>query len=400
MINPDSLNNLSCENPMLRHTLGSLALAHHWLVSYRGGERVLAEFRKLFGNVPVYTLVYRNSAIPGWVAGSEIYDSWLGRLPYVKRYYRALLPLYPHAVSGIRVSQHMKFLLSSDASVIKGIKLPQGAVHVCYCHSPPRYLWDMTNDYVRNSSGLGVLGRTVFKKFVPYVRSFDYRAAQNVTAFIANSQFVAGRIEQFYKRDAHVIYPPINCAEFNPEHPQEDFYLIVSQLVPYKRVDLAVQACSRTKRKLIVIGEGPELPALRRIAGYSVTFLGWQPFSVVKYHMERCRAFLYPQMEDFGISAVEAQAAGRPVIAYGQGGALETVIDEKTGVIFEQQSAEALEAALTRFEQIDANQWRWVAHTNAQKFDVSRFKQEISSYLMTRWPGSFSYASSNAASEM
>lgn len=362
----------------------SVALAHHWLVTDRGGEKVLGELRRIFPHAPIATLVLRRGEIPDWVIGNEVVTSWLQRLPLASRFYKQMLPLHPAAISRLKVPEGTRLVISSDASMIKGLRLPSGCEQVCYCHSPPRYLWDMADQYLESAS-VSRIGALAFSMTRRFARRFDNRSARNVDHFIANSQFVASRINKFYGRIADVIYPPVDLSRFSFERDFSDFYLIVSQLVPYKRVDVAVRACTLMDRRLVVIGEGSEMAALKAIAGPTIEFLGRQDFSVVKRHFETCRAFLNPQIEDFGITAVEAQAAGRPVIALRDGGALEIVCDMRTGVFFDEQKVDSLIDAIGRFESIRCD-WRLHCRENAMRFSAERFRREMARFLSTRYP--------------
>jgi glycosyltransferase involved in cell wall biosynthesis len=272
--------------------------------------------------------------------------------------------------------------------MIKGIPLPDGAVHVCYCHSPPRYLWGFEDSYLESSSHHNRLGRLLFTASLPRLREFDRRMAQKVNRFIANSRCVQERIARYYGRESAVIYPPVDIEAFRPDRPREDFYLVVSALVPYKRIDLAVDACARLGRRLVVIGTGPEESDLRRRGGEHVTFLGWQSIEIVRDHFERCRAFLFPGIEDFGITPCEAQAAGAPVIAFNQGGALETVRDGMTGIYFDTQSVASLIDGIKRFEAssgISAQMCR----ANVQHLRPERFRREIRQFLEREYPSHF-----------
>lgn len=272
--------------------------------------------------------------------------------------------------------------------MVKGLRVAPRGAHVCYCHSPPRYLWDMQEDYIRGLAG--GFARSIFRFSVNRARSFDYRAAQRVTHFLANSKFVAARIATFYGRDATVIYPPVSVEDFEWSRPSEDFYLLVTQLTPYKRADLAVRTFSQMGKRLVVIGEGTEMRALRALAGPTVLLMGRQSFPVVKDHFERCRAFLYPQIEDFGITAVEAQAAGKPVIAYRAGGALETVVEGETGVFFDEQTPESLIAAVAGFEAAGVGRFSSArCRANAERFGPRRFREEIKGFLTRCYPELF-----------
>jgi glycosyltransferase involved in cell wall biosynthesis len=394
----------------------SVVLANHWLVTYRGGEKVLAEFRRLFPAAPMAALVCKCGEIPDQILGENVNTSPLQWIPWSWKYYKAFLPLHPWAFGRLFVPVATRFVLSSDAAMVKGLRLPEGAQQVCYCHSPPRYLWDLQDDY---TDGLGVVKRIIFNWSVSRARAFDYAAAQRVDRFIANSGFVADRIKRSYGRESEVIYPPVAVNDFSPNRQSEDFYLLVTQLTPYKRADLAVKAFSKLGKRLVVIGEGSEFKTLQSIAGPTVQMLGRQPFTVVKDHFERCRAFLYPQIEDFGITSVEAQAAGKPVIAFRAGGALETVIDGETGLFFDQQTPESLADAVNRFEErflvpvgrlssrvpevgsearVDrekassvlelelSTSTRLACRKNAERFRPERFRAEIKAFLTRYYP--------------
>jgi glycosyltransferase involved in cell wall biosynthesis len=368
----------------------SVHLAHHWLVGMRGGEAVLEQFSLLCPEAPIHTLVANPAKLSEALQRHRIETSFLQRLGGIRRY-KEMLPLFPLAVGRMRVPKTATFVLSSDAAVIKGLRMPEGVPHVCYCHSPPRYLWDQQETYAKQTSGLGAFGRFVFRAVTPYVRRFDQNAARGVDHFIANSGFVAERIRRCYGREAAVIYPPVNVGAFEADRPRGDFYLIVSELAPYKRVDLAVEVFTRLGEPLVVIGDGPEMPRLRAMAGPTVNLMGRQPSAVLKEHYERCAAFLYPQVEDFGITAVEAQAAGAPVIALAAGGALESVLDDETGVFFPEQKVESLMRAIKHFEERRALLTPSNCRRNAERFRTERFRVEILGFLKLHYPSHFGF---------
>lgn len=363
------------------------ALAHHWLVRMRGGEKVLEQFCLLFPSAPIHTIVADPANLSDIIRAHPIRPSPLRFIPRNAQHYKSLLPLFPFAVRGMKVARDTRFVLSTDASVVKGLTCPPGTAHVCYCHSPPRYLFDMQETYAKHTAGLGALGRIVFRFVTPYVRRFDLAAAQRVTHFIANSKFVQDRIKKFYGRDSAVIHPPVDVHAFDHTRTADDFFLIVSELVPYKRVDIAIDAFNQLGKPLVIIGDGSEMAALRQRAGPTIRFLGRQPFAALKDHNERCRAFLYTQIEDFGITAVEAQAAGRPVIAFRRGGALESVIEGKTGMFFDEQTPESLADAVTRFEKQTFEPAE--CRANAERFRPEEFRAKLRHHLTAHLPEYF-----------
>lgn len=356
-------------------------LLHHWLVTYRGGEKVLDQFMRLYPDSAIGTLVYSQRLLPKSITKKEVIASCLNGMPGADRIYREMLPLHPWAIRRMQVPEGVRWILSSDAAMIKGVPVPQGVKHVCYCHSPPRYLWGMADQYVKNAGIKGALKGVALKSVLGYLKRFDYAAAQRVDQFVANSRFVAGRIKRAYGRSSIVVYPPVDVGSFSWDRPKQKFHLIVSHLVPYKRVDLAVQAYRNLPVKLIVIGDGPEKGRLQSMANGNIHFLGSQPFAKLKDYMETAAAFVYPQIEDFGITAIEAQAAGCPVIAYKAGGAEETVVDGRSGVFFDVQEREALEAAAMR-----VISGEYVFHPEelnsiASSFSADRFCREMAGVL-------------------
>jgi glycosyltransferase involved in cell wall biosynthesis len=288
-----------------------------------------------------------------------------------------MLPLFPWAARSIRIDEQTDFVLCSDAAVIKGAPVPQKAKLVCYCHSPPRYLWDLQQEYAERASNLGLVGRTVFRLVAPRVREFDRLAAQRVDVFVANSRFVAERIKRCYGKESAVVHPFVDLENFTPaaSDARGNFYLIVSQLVPYKRVDLAIDAFNKSGKRLLIIGEGPEREALQQRAGRTIEFLGAQSVNVLREHYQRCRALIFPGVEDFGITPLEAMASGRPVIAYSKGGVSESVLARQTGLFFHDQTAQALASAVEEFEGRD-----WspsVCRDRAEQFSRRRFRDEM-----------------------
>lgn len=366
-----------------------IALAHHWAVSMRGGEKVLEQFAYLFPGAPIYTLVANLPQLSAEFHRHPIHTSPVMRFPGGLKYYKKLLPLFPRAYRSIHVKGKPRLLLSSDASLVKGLSYEADVPHVCYCHSPPRYLWGLQEAYLQHTAGLNGLGRAVLQSITPYLQRFDLEAARRVDHFIANSSFVQTRIREHYGRESEVIHPPVAVDDFHCGQPAEDFYLVISELVPYKRIDLAVETFNRLGKRLVIIGSGSEHEALQAHAKANITFLGRQPFPVLKQHIEHCRALIFPGVEDFGITPLEAQAAGRPVLAFGEGGALETVIDGVTGAFFHEQSADALTEALLAFEKNAGEFSPEACRQNAERFSPAHFQAKMKQFLAAKLPEIF-----------
>jgi glycosyltransferase involved in cell wall biosynthesis len=351
-------------------------------VSRRGGERLFEEMASLFPEAGISTLFLRRETLTPAMAARRWQVSPLGGIAPRFVDHRKLLPLYPWALRRMRVPAGTELLLTSEAALIKGLRKPPGCMHVCYCHSPARYLWDMADEYASQSAGMGGPGRWLFRKVLPRLRRFDREAAMQVDHFIANSRFVAERIRRIYGREAEVIYPPVDVARFSgPDEPPGDYFFIVSEQVSYKRVDIAVDACARSGRKLVVAGDGPERRKLETLAGPTVQFVGRVNDAEVVRLMRGCRAFLHPQIEDFGIAAVEAQAAGRPVIAYRGGGAMETVREGETGLFFDEQTPESLIVALARFDAAPDRISSVTCRAQAARFSAERFRMEVRAFV-------------------
>lgn len=348
-----------------------MALAHHWLTGMRGGERVLQEIAAIVGPVPIYTLLARHERLTPELLAHEIRVSFLQRIPLVRRRHRWALPLMPRAAARMDLTAY-DVVICSDAGLAKAMRWRPEALCICYCHSPPRYVWDLYDQYRREA---GRIGGLLLAATAGRIRERDHAAAQRVAVFVANSHFVAERIRRHYGRKAVVIYPAVRLADVAADSPPEDFYLVVCELVGYKRVDLAVQACSRLGRRLIVIGEGPQLRRLRKLAGPTVRFLGFRDDATVRDHMRRCRALLFCGEDDFGLTPVETQSFGRPVIAFGRGGACETVLDGRTGLWFRDQTVESLIEAMKRFEEGSPRLWVPQAiREHARQFDAALFR--------------------------
>jgi glycosyltransferase involved in cell wall biosynthesis len=366
-----------------------VALVHYWYVRRRGGERVLEVLADMFPQADIFMLVYDPGSLADSIKAHKITGSFLQKLPQVKRYYGALLPFFPIALEQLRLDEY-DLVISQESGPAKGVITRADACHICYCHTPMRYLWDMYHDYL-DDAPFGPLGRAFYSLVSHYLRQWDYASAARVNHFVASSQNGAKRIRKYYGRESDVIYPPVDVDSFSVSDAHDDFYLVVSPLVPYKRIDLAVEACNVLRRRLIVIGDGPEKSALMKVAGPTVAFLGFQTDKVVREHYRRCRAFLFPGEEDIGLTPIEAQASGRPVIAYGRGGAVETVggfypgedadPEEATGLFFAEQSADSLMEAILAFEAVA---WKFspaLIRAQAERFDVRHFKDQLGNFI-------------------
>lgn len=344
-----------------------VSLAHHWIMSYRGGEKVLEQFAKLYPDSDISVLCHDPRIDVPAIRNRKINATWLNSVPAISNLYKHLLPLHPNAIKQLRIASDVDLLISSDASLIKGIRTSEATTHVCYCHSPPRYLWEMGEEYKRAST----LNRLLLDRFAASLKAFDFESAQRVDHFIANSKFVAGRIKRYYQRDSVVVYPPVDTEAFDHTRPRKDYDLVLSELTPYKRIDLAVSAYTKLNKRLVVIGDGSERKRLESISGPSIQFLGRQSFASLRRHLESCRALVFPGIEDFGITPVEAQAAGAPVIAFRAGGALETVVEDHTGRFFDEQNVDSLVSVVESFNELAFVPSRM--RMNAERFSQNQF---------------------------
>ena len=354
-----------------------------------GAERILEHFLEMFPAAPIYTLVRDETKLTQVIRNRTAFTSFLQQVPGAVRHYQKCLPIFPAAVGNLGVARGTDFVLSIDASVIKGMDIPFGIPHVCYCCSPARYLWDLMDEYATQASWLGAFGRMVFNATAPNVQRFDYKSAQKVSEFVAISTVAAERIKKFYRREASIIFPPVSVENFDASSSKEDFYFIATRLVPYKRVQLAVEACNFLKRRLIIAGEGSEMAHLKQIAGPTIELRGRVAFDELRQLYSRCRAFLYPQFEDFGITALEAQASGRPVIAFRKGGVIDTVIDGETGLFFAEQTVASLVDAINEFERNENTFLPEACRRNAKRFSPDAFRAKWREYLTSHYPQYF-----------
>ena len=365
-----------------------VALVHYWYVRQRGGERVLDVLAEMFPQADIFVLLYDPAALSDAVRGHRVRASFIQKLPWAKKCYPALLPLFPLALEQLRLDDY-DLVISHEAGPAKGIITRAATCHLCYCHTPMRYLWDMYHSH-RRAAPLGAMGRSLYALAAHYLRQWDYLSAARVDDFAASSQNGASRIRKYYRRTSEVIYPPVDVSAFTPAESHEDFYLVISPLVPYKRVDLAIAACNLLSRPLVIIGEGPMRKSLEKTAGPTIRFLGYQPGAVVRDHYRHCRAFLFSGEEDIGLTPIEAQASGRPVIAFGHGGALETVIgafshtkdlERATGLFFDEPTPQSLADAILRFEAVEDRFSSSFIRAHAEQFDKRHFVARMGDFV-------------------
>lgn len=363
-----------------------IAIVHDWLVTIAGAEKVLAEIIALYPDADLFSMVdFLSDSERKALSGKVAKTSFIQALPKARTKYRSYLPLMPLAVEQLDLSAY-DLIISSSHAVAKGVITGPDQLHICYCHSPIRYAWDMQSQYLKEAGLTKGLKSWVARILLHRIRNWDYRTANGVDYFISNSDYISRRIWKVYRRESETIYPNVSVDDFKVVAEKEDFYLTASRMVPYKKMDLIVSAFSRMPDKqLVVIGDGPQFDKVKASAAANVKILGYQEFQVLRDHMQRAKAFVFAAEEDFGIVPVEAQACGTPVIAFGKGGALETVLDGKTGVLFHEQTEQAICAAVARFEadfQADTLLIRAHAESFSQKVFQKKFRNFVSEKVM------------------
>lgn len=365
-----------------------VAIVHYWWLSNRGGEAVCTAIAELYPDADLYIHVCDEDlvrkSLPEKFTG-KIYKTFISRLPAAKKHYQKYLPLMPLALEQLDLNEY-DLVISSESGPAKGVITRPDAIHICYCHSPMRYIWDMYHNYMSTS---GKFIKLLFPFIAHKLRIWDRLSADRVDYFISNSKFVSSRIRKYYRRESKVIFPPVSVSNFDENHERENFYLCLGQLVSYKRADLAVDAFNELGLPLIVVGEGELFKKLEERAKSNVTLMGRQPFSVIQDLLQRCKGLVFPGMEDFGIVPIEAMAAGAPVIAYAKGGALETVVDGVTGLYFYEQTVDALIEAVKKIEEgsIEFSKEKLRSHANG--FNKDRFKDEIKKFIDEKLVGKF-----------
>jgi glycosyltransferase involved in cell wall biosynthesis len=360
-----------------------VALVHYWLITWRGGEHVLRAIADIFPQADIFTHVANPELVARELPGRTVQTTFIAKLPFARRMYRSYLPLMPLALESLDLRSY-DLVVSSEAGPAKGVITAPHASHVCYCHSPMRYVWDRYYDY---RAGSGLVTRLLMPPIAHYLRMWDQLSAQRVDHYLANSQFVAQRIATYYRRSAQVIHPPVAVDSFDASRASEDFYLSVGQLVAYKRPELLVRAFNELGKPLVIIGEGEMLSRLRALAAPNVRLLGRQPFDVIRDHYARCRALVFAGVEDFGIAPVEAMASGKPVIAYGYGGLRETVVEGLSGMFFHEQSPGAIVRAIRDFESRMMAFDPAAIRAHAARFSVQEFKTRFAAFVDTLGAG-------------
>jgi len=358
-----------------------VALVHDYLNQYGGAERVLEAFCEIWPDAPIYTLVYDRQKTGRAFEGRRIKTSFLQKIPFVKSHHRPFLMLMPLAIESFDLAKY-DVVISDSASFAKGVITRPNTLHICYCHTPTRYLWDDSHKYIREFGYPGFV-KKIIPLFMNYLRIWDEAAASRPDKFIANSQCVKERIKKYYGQNSEVINPPVKTDIFYVADRTENYFLAAGRFLSYKRFDLIISAFNRLGWPLKIIGSGPELKRLKNIAGQNIEFLGQVPDSKIRDFYANCQAFIFPQEEDFGIVAAEAMASGRPVVAYSAGGALEIVKDGETGILFGEQSVDSLIGALKRFKETKFDSR--LIRQHALGFDKEIFKGKIKEFVEKSW---------------
>ncbi|HHP7245928.1 MAG TPA: glycosyltransferase [Elainellaceae cyanobacterium] len=362
-----------------------VAVVHEWLVNYAGSERVVEQILSLYPDAALYSLVnFLDNSSTDFIHHRPVHTSFIQNLPFATRSFRSYLPLMPLAIEQLDVSGY-DVVISSSHAVAKGVITRADQLHISYVHTPIRYAWDLQHQYLQGAGLKSGIKGAIARLILHYLRLWDLASANRVDHFVANSHYVARRIWKTYRRRSTVIYPPVAVQRFDPHCQRENFYFVLARFVPYKQVELIVAAFVRLGLPLVVMGDGPDGRKLRRLAAPNIQFLTPQSETVVASYMARCKAFVYAAEEDFGIAAVEAQAAGAPVIAFGKGGVTETVIPGKTGLFFLEQSVESLIESIKEFESGIHHFSPDYARQNAERFAPERFRQDFSQFVEQKW---------------
>jgi glycosyltransferase involved in cell wall biosynthesis len=363
-----------------------IAFVHEWLTTYAGSEKVLEVMLEDFPNADVFCLIdYLPKEHRVGSFDRVFRTTYLQNIPFIGKIYRYMLPLMPFSIEQLDLSGY-DVIISNCHAVAKGVITGPDQLHICYCYSPMRYAWDLQAQYLEESSMRTGVRSLIARWLLHRIRGWDHRAAQNVDHFIACSAYIGRRIRKAYHRSSTVIYPNVAVDDFVIDGPRGDFYMTSSRMVPYKKMHLIVEAFSKMPdRRLVVIGDGPQFRRCKALAGPNVKLMGYQSHSVLLWHMQRARAFVFASEEDFGITPLEAQACGTPVLAFSRGGAAETVIDQVTGLHFHEQSAAAIQEVVRKFETVEDSFEPRVIRSNALRFSTARFRDEFRQYVSAKW---------------
>lgn len=362
--------------------INTIAVVHEWLITFAGSESVVEQILTLYPDADLYSLVdFLPEADRGALLGKKARTSFIQYLPCARSKYRSYLPFMPYAVERFDLSKY-DIILSSSHAVAKGVRKRSGQLHICYCHTPMRYAWDLKEQYLREARlDKGIRGYAA-RRILDRLQAWDARTAEGVDYFIANSRYIADRIKRAYERESTVIYPPVDVERFGLCTEKDDYYLAASRIVPYKRINLIVEAFAHMPdRQLVVIGDGPGFNEIKSTASSNIVLLGYQSQDVLIKYLQRAKAFIFAAEEDFGILPVESQACGTPVIAFGRGGALETVIEGETGIFFFEQTSADIQNAVDKFEQIGRKFSPILLRNNAERFGRKRFQHEYKSFV-------------------
>jgi glycosyltransferase involved in cell wall biosynthesis len=359
-----------------------VALVQDWLTEMGGAEKVFKQFYHLYPDADVYTLVYDREILRQLqIPEKKVTASFIQKLPFAKKKYRNYLPLFSLAIESFDLSSY-DLIISSSYCVAKGVLTNAQQKHICYCHSPVRYAWDLHHQYLQEAGLKKGFKAFLVKYFLHKLRIWDVISTNRVDDFVSNSDFIKQRIKKVYARNATVIYPPVEIEKFKVKENKEDYYFTCSRMVPYKKIDLIVETFSKLPdKKLVVIGSGPDFDKIKKLASSNITLLGYQPFEVLHNYMMNAKAFVFAAEEDFGIVPLEAQACGTPVIAFKKGGALETVLEDITGVFFEHQTIESLQQAIFKFENIHQNFDSSLIRKNAERFGTDVFLSRVNKFI-------------------
>ncbi|MEW5952058.1 MAG: glycosyltransferase family 4 protein [Elusimicrobiota bacterium] len=360
-----------------------IAIIHDWLVTYAGAERVLEQIIDLFPESDLFSLIdFLPENKRFFIKNKKVNTSFIQYLPFAKAKYRSYLPLFPTAIESFDLSEY-DLIISVSHCVAKGVKIKSGQKHICVCCSPVRYAWDLREQYLSEAKLDSGIKKIIADKILDYIKEWDIRTINRVTDYIAISKYISDRIKNNYNKESSVIYPPVDINKFELCAKKENFYLTASRMVPYKKIPLIAEAFSKMPdKKLVVIGDGPEFEKVKKVLGRNIELLGYQEDNVLKEYMKKAKAFVFAAEEDFGIVPVEAQACGTPVIAYGKGGALETVVDGVSGTFFKEQTVESIISAVNSFEKMSFDPIK--IRKNSERFSIDRFKKEFLNFVNSK----------------